>query len=336
MISSALMERFDDDTRLQLDEVMREMKHVEQELQLQVGSRVELVTSVSRHTLDGGGKRLRPAFVWLAAKATGLPYDIERTRKLGACMEMIHMATLIHDDVVDNSPMRRGRETAHVAYGSTASVLAGDCLLAKAMDILAEDGDLNIIRCVSKSVVGMAEGEVREVETRNRFDLSLQDHFEILDLKTAAFIESCCEVGALIAGADSESRDALKHYGKNIGLAFQIVDDLIDYQGPASVTGKTPGTDFREGCATLPLILLRDHLSEQEFEVASRKFGNGVGDDEIQMIINWMETRGAFAESAAYAGEYLEAALQDLQRLPDSPTRDLLGLMAQFVVNRSA
>lgn len=317
-----------------LAQVSDEVAQVESELSRQIHSQVEMVKNVSHHTLDAGGKRLRPAFVALSAKATGLPYDEERTRKIGACMEMIHMATLIHDDVIDNSATRRGRDTASAVYGNTGSILAGDVLLAKAMRILAEDGDLAIIKTTSESVVEMAEGEVRELETRLQFDLAEDDHLEILRLKTASFIQCCCEVGALITGASREICDALRDYGHHVGMAFQIVDDLLDYRGDKAKTGKPVATDFREGQATLPLIFLRDKMSEQETSVARQKFGAGVTDDEIRMISDWMATRGSYDQSEQLALVHLEKALTALAVLPETDARDLLETVAHYVIRR--
>ncbi len=159
-----------------LAQLGEDISSVEAELTKQLASQVELVENVGLHTLEAGGKRLRPAFVSLSAKATGLTYDPKRARKLGACMEMIHMATLIHDDVIDHSSTRRGRETASALFGATGSILSGDVLLAKAMAILAIDGDLEIIRNVAQSVVEMAEGEVRELQGRHNFDLDESEH----------------------------------------------------------------------------------------------------------------------------------------------------------------
>lgn len=317
-----------------LAQVADEVAFVETELSKQLHSQVQMVKDVSHHTLDAGGKRLRPAFVALSAKATGLAYNEERSRKIGACMEMIHMATLIHDDVIDNSATRRGKETASAVYGNTGSILAGDVLLAKAMRILAEDGDLAIIKTTSESVVEMAEGEVRELETRLNFDLDIEEHLEILRLKTASFIQCCCEAGGLVAGASPQICQALREYGHHVGMAFQIVDDLLDYRGDKAKTGKPVATDFREGQATLPLIYLREKLSEQEASVARQKFGAGVTDDEIRMISGWMATRDAYKHAEELAIEHVEKALAALALLPETPSRDLLETVAHYVVRR--
>jgi octaprenyl-diphosphate synthase len=237
-----------------LSQLTEEITLVEAELDAQVRSHVSIVSGVGELTLNAGGKRLRPAFVSLAAKATGLEFDEGRCIRLGASMEMIHMATLIHDDVIDNAATRRGKPTASSEFGNTASILSGDVLLAKAMSILAMDGDLEIIRTVANAVVEIAEGEVRELEVRGDFDLDEQLHLEVLRMKTASFIQCCCDVGGLVAGAPSSSRQALKRYGYHVGMAFQVVDDLLDYRGDGVKMGKQQATDFREGQATLPLI----------------------------------------------------------------------------------
>lgn len=319
-----------------LAEIAEEVAFVEAELETQSVSAVRLVADISRHTLSAGGKRLRPAFVTLAAKATGLPYDPIRARKVGACMEMIHMATLIHDDVIDRSDTRRGRPTASSLYGNTGSILSGDVLLAKAMVLLAQDGDLDIIRTVSQMVVEMAEGEVRELEVRGCFELTESDHLEVLRMKTASFIQCCCEAGAMLAGAPADVRKAVGTYGHHVGIAFQIVDDLLDYRGDKKRTGKPVATDFREGQATLPLILLRPLLSEQEREAIGKIFGNGVTDDEIRMLTDWMDTRGAFDLSEKAARAHVDKALEALASVPSNGSNELLASVAEYVLARQA
>lgn len=317
-----------------LKEMTCEIAEVEEELNAQVRSQVSLVSSVARHTLKAGGKRLRPAFVYIGARATSLPFDIERTRRVGASMEMIHMATLIHDDVIDNSSTRRGRPTAGVVFGNRASILSGDALLAKATVLLTQDGDVELIRTMGEAVVDMAEGEVREIETRADFDLDEPTHLEVLRLKTASFIEACCEAGAIVAKADDGTRGALRTYGRNVGLAFQIVDDLLDYRGDRARTGKPQATDFREGQATLPLIYLRECLTDSERAHVQSKFGNTVTEGEIRMIASWMDSRGAFAKCEDVAAKYIETALEAVSVLPDRTSREFLRTVAEYVLKR--
>lgn len=315
-------------------QIADEIKAVEQELTLQLGSQVDLVQSIGRHTLDAGGKRLRPAFVTLCARATGNDFLIDRTRKIGACMEMIHMATLIHDDVIDHAATRRGVATASSIYGNTAAILSGDVLLAKAMVILAQDGDLEIIRTVSQMVVEMAEGEVRELELRGCFDLTEAEHLQVLRMKTASFIQCCCEAGAMIAGAGEKERKALGTFGHHIGMAFQVIDDLLDFR--SDKTGKPKAGDFKEGQATLPLIYLRDELAADEIEMARRTFGNGATDDELLRISGWMADRGAFDRAEKAAHWHVEEATSALRALPHSEERELLIQVGDFVLSRQA
>lgn len=319
-----------------LVQIAQDVAAIEKQLQKQSESRVETVQKVLRHTLDAGGKRLRPVFLLLSAKATGLEFEQQRALELGACMEMIHMATLIHDDVIDESPTRRGRPTASAVYGNTASILSGDFFLAKAMTILAADGDIEIIRASSQMVVEMAEGEAREVEVRGQFDLTIDDHLRILGMKTAAFVECCCIVGGKVAGADQPVVDALAVYGRHLGLAFQIADDVLDFRGNSKQTGKTRGTDFREGCVTLPLIELLKELEDNEIRFVRAAFEGNPTEGEVETIVRWMTERGAFSRALNLAEQHLNLALSALDRLPSSAHRELLRVAARYVIERQA
>lgn len=319
-----------------LSDLTGAVSRVESVLEEELDSRVETVREVGRLTFRAGGKRLRPALLAISARAAEGAIDQDRCARLGACLEMIHMATLIHDDVIDGATTRRGRPTAAAVHGNASAILSGDVLLAKAMAILARDGDLEIIRTVSQAVVEMAEGEVRELETRGDFELGEADHLQILRMKTAAFVESCCHVGAIVVGAPERSRRALAQFGHHVGLAFQIVDDLIDYTGDPAVTGKPRATDFREGCATLPLIFLREGLVGDEAHFARRKFGNGVTDDEVGMICGWMEARGAFARARQVARGHANDAIEALSDLPDGEARSMLAALADHMLRRDA
>jgi len=316
--------------------IEREICQVEESIREQIQSQVPLVSEIGCHVLEAGGKRLRPAFVILSARAASEKVADDRAYRPAACMEMIHMATLMHDDVIDNADLRRGRATANVVFGGTASILSGDVLLSKAMAILADDGDLDIIRKVSRAVVELAEGEVRELDLRNVFELSEDQYLETLRMKTASFIECCCEVGAFLAGASDHTRKCLAQYGHHIGLAFQIADDLLDYRGSDRQTGKPSGTDFREGCATLPLIYVRERLNKDEYEFVAGKFGNGASDEDLQVLYGLMNERGAFERSHELARSSVEQAKRAIAPLAPSESLDLLLTAADFVVLRNA
>ena len=319
-----------------LSKVSDEIAEIDTDLRELTSSVEPLVTKVTRHTLDAGGKRLRPAFVALAGRACNEDASKDRLRTLGACMEMIHMATLIHDDVIDNSATRRGRPTASAEFGNTASILSGDVLLAKSMAVMAKDRDFKNIEIVSAAMVEMAEGEVRELSHRNDFDLEESVHLEILRMKTASFIKCCCELGANTAGATPEQVNALGEYGYHVGMAFQIADDILDYRGDKAKTGKPIATDFREGQATLPLIRLRSKLSEAECQIARRRFGGNVNEDEIRMICDWMHTRNCFGECEMVAREHIEKSQEALQVLPHSDSRDMLEAVSDYVLLRQS
>ncbi len=319
-----------------LERLSEAVRAAEAELATQCGSRVMLAEAIGRHTLQAGGKRMRPALVALAAEACGLSYDAERVRKLGACMEMIHMATLIHDDVIDRAATRRGQETASAVYGNTASILSGDALLAKAMRLLALDGDLATIRAVSEAVVDLAEGEVRELEIRGRIDLPREAHFEVLHLKTASFIQCCCEVGARIAGGTEAQREALGAYGYRLGMAFQIVDDLLDYRGDHAKTGKPRATDFVEGCATLPLIALLAQVSPEERAFLEQRFGQSPNEADLDALDRWMRSHGAYRVAEEEAEAQVRAGIEALEIFPDSEAKRMMLSTAEFVLARQA
>ena len=306
---------------------------VEATLREQVRSETRLVEQVGSLTLTGGGKRLRPALVHLSALATGRTFDPNRAVMLGAAIEMVHMATLVHDDVLDDAATRRGNPTAFSVCGATASILGGDVLLAKAMALLAEDGDLAVIRAVSRAVVELAEGEVRELEARGDWQLSEHDHLQIVRMKTASFLECCCRVGAMIAGASEPENDALCTYGHHLGMAFQIVDDALDFDGDPAVTGKPVGTDVRDGQATLPLILARDGLPAQLQNLVSEKFGC-LTEAEVEAVIAEIKASGSVGLAKTRAAGEAIAARRALDLLPESEERSLLAAVADFVVNR--
>lgn len=337
MTTSAIHILSNPDLRAELlGRVSDEVAEIEREIRLAVDSKVEIIRKVADHTLSAGGKRLRPAFVILAGKAVNPSADEDRLRRLGACMEIIHMATLVHDDVLDNSPTRRGKPTASATFGNIAAIMSGDVFLAKAMLLLANDGDLDVIRTVSEAVTEIAEGEVLEIEARGDFDLDEANHLNILRMKTAAFIRCCCEIGALAAGGTKAQVAALGAYGEHAGMAFQIADDLLDYRGDKAKTGKPVATDFREGQSTLPLIYLREKLSEAELQIARRRFGGTVNEDEIRMICDWMSSRGAFSRSELVAQGYIASAQESLEELEPTLAKDMLCAISEYVLARQA
>lgn len=319
-----------------LRRVSEEVADIEQVIRESTDSPVEIIRTVSKQILEAGGKRIRPAFVILSGKVVNPEADMERLRRLGAAMEIIHMATLVHDDVIDSAGTRRGKPTAAAAFGNQTAIMSGDVFLAKAMSLLASDGDVDVFRTVSDAVCEIAEGEVLELQARGDFDLDIDHHLEILRMKTASFIRCCCEIGAVVAGATRAQREALSLFGHHTGMAFQIADDLLDYRGDKAKTGKPIATDFRDGQATLPLIYLREKLSEAESQIARRRFGGSVNEDEIRMICDWMDTRGAFAKSEELANEHIQKAHDQVDTFEDGLSRDMLHAVADYVLARQS
>lgn len=316
--------------------LVQDLNRVEGILDEVLQSECATVESVGRDLFLAGGKRLRPLLLVLSARACGLDVLPHSVIQAAAAAELIHMATLIHDDVVDETPLRRGKPTAYACHGSVSAVLSGDVMLAKAMQLLAETGSIETIRVMSSAVVAMAQGEVREVEIRGDFLLSEDAHLEILRLKTAEFMAACCQVGAILADATSEQQTALANYGRHLGIAFQIVDDLLDYAGRPSDTGKRPGTDLAEGCATLPLILLRDRCDESETAFLRNLFGNPPDNSDMERLLKLMETKDIYPSVEKEAKEQVRLAVAALERLPENDATRLLWEATDLVLSRKS
>lgn len=309
------------------------IEETERFLRLEMGSLVETVANCGNQTLLAGGKRLRPALTIASAGAAG---DIDATGLCGvsAGVELIHMATLIHDDVIDGAATRRGVPTASAVYGNTQAILSGDVLLAKAMRLLAEHSDIEMIRLVSQGVVELAEGEVLELECRGRLDLTAPEYLRVLDLKTATFISCCCRAGARLAGADATMERAVGDYGRHLGIAFQLVDDVLDYRGSQLKTGKPLATDFIDGQATWPLIKLIEQVGDDEKERIAARFGQPLEDSETAWLITQMEEHGTLDMTLDKARFHAEKSIAALGTLPASDYKTILETVALFIVER--
>ncbi len=304
-------------------------------LKFEMGSLISTVADCGNQTLLAGGKRLRPALTIACAGATGA-VDAPGVTGVAAAMEMIHMATLIHDDVIDRAAIRRGVPTAGALFGNTEAVLSGDVLLAKAMRLLAENSNIEMLRMVSQGVVDLAEGEVYELECRGKLDLSQEDHLRVLDLKTAAFIACCCRAGARLNNAPINIEGAVGDYGRHLGLAFQLVDDCLDYRGIQAKTGKPRATDFRDGQATWPLIALLPLVGDFERERISTSFGTACDDGEIVWLVAKMEEQGTLQETLQKAKTHIDTAILALAPIDDNPFTAVLETVARFIVEREA
>ncbi len=318
-----------------LEFVQPDLIAVEERLDSEITSEVREVYGLCGHVLSAGGKRLRPAMVALSARAICAEPDLARLNSVAASVELVHMATLIHDDVVDNTAMRRGKPTANAVYGNGVAVLTGDFLLARSMRILAVDGDLRIIRLVSDMTIEMSEGEVMEILATGNPKISPERYYEILRKKTAVFIEGCCRCGAMLAGGTQDQVDALAEYGYRLGMAFQIADDLLDYTGDPLVTGKPVGSDLRDGRATLPFLLALNEAEAADRDSLLAAFGNAtLSDAAVADAVHTLARYDVFERTRAAAREHVEMAEAALEQLPNSCARECFAALTHYVVQR--
>ena len=246
----------------------KKLTQVENLIQLKLESEIDLIKKMSSHHLSSGGKRLRALLTLGSAKLSG--YNLgERDVNLAACVELIHSATLLHDDVIDESSLRRGIKTTNSIWGNQSSILVGDYLLSRCFEIMVEDGDLEILKLLSSTSAKIAQGEVLQLQHKGEADLLEDTYINIINLKTAALFSAATKTGACLAGSNEKEKKALESYGKNLGLAFQIADDALDYYGKDKFFGKEIGKDFFEGKTTLPLIIIYKKGNDEEREFLS-------------------------------------------------------------------
>jgi octaprenyl-diphosphate synthase len=314
-----------------------DLTRVEALLIAETRSDVGAVRDISGHTLLSGGKRLRPALALLSARVVGRVFPAGRVQAAAAAAEMIHMATLMHDDVVDESPERRGRPTANSVFGNSITVLTGDFLLAKAISMLAHnDENLRIVRVFADVTVAMAEGEVLQAAVAGDPEIGLDTYEEVIERKTARFLAGCCETGAMLGGADAGEAAALRAYGHHLGMAFQIADDLLDFRGEPKKTGKALGADLRDGRMTLPLLHTLAHAdaATQAFlrEVIRRR--DRITDADIAGVTAAIALNGGFEAARVVAQGRSERAIAELACFAVGPFRDSLENLARYVVSR--
>ena len=298
----------------------------------QLSSRVPLVEKIGDYIISAGGKRLRPLLVLLSGKALG--YSGDDLRLLAATIEFLHTATLLHDDVVDASGLRRGRATANAQWGNAPSVLVGDFLYARSFEMMVELGSMPVMRIISQATRVIAEGEVLQLTKVRDASTTEETYMEVIRGKTAMLFEASTHSAAAIAGATPEQAEALRQFGDALGIAFQLVDDLLDYRGDASTLGKNVGDDLAEGKPTLPLIAtMRDGTPEQAQLV--RKAIQQGGSQDLEGIRAAVEAAGALDYTAKLAREYAARAIDCLKALPDNEYRDALIELSEFAVART-
>lgn len=313
-----------------------DLHHIEERLIAETRSDIGAVRDISGHTLLSGGKRLRPALAVLSARVIDRTFPTDRSYAAAAAAELIHMATLMHDDVVDESPERRGRPTASQVYGNGITVLTGDFLLAKSISLLAHNDDnLHIVRVFSDVTVGMAEGEVLQAAVAHDLTITQATYEEVIERKTARFLAGCCEMGAIMGDATETEAAALRSYGHHLGMAFQIADDLLDFLGDPKRTGKPLGTDLRDGRVTLPLIhALATAPSDATAILHALLSQPTLSEADIAQITALILRLGGFDAARREAEARVERAVAELTRFPANVYRTALEQFAAYVVAR--
>nr|WP_274600047.1 polyprenyl synthetase family protein [Rhodothalassium salexigens] len=313
--------------------VADDLSRVNQIILDRMQSSIPLIPQLAGHLVSSGGKRLRPMLT--LASAQMLAYDGRRHEGLAACVEFIHTATLLHDDVVDESDLRRGIESANAVWGNKPSVLVGDFLFSRSFELMVEDGSLDVLRILSRAAGIIAEGEVLQLTTSNDLGTTEEAYLEVIGAKTAALFAAACEVAAVVAGRPQAEWDALKAYGHNLGVAFQLVDDILDYSAKQAELGKSLGDDFREGKITLPVIIAHSRGTDEEraFWVRTLEDTEQV-DGDLDHAIALVRRHEALAETAARAQSFGEAARRALDPFPDNEAKRLLLDIVDFCIDR--
>jgi octaprenyl-diphosphate synthase len=296
-------------------------------------SEIPLIPALAGHLIAGGGKRMRPMLTLAGAELVG--YQGARHHKLASAVEFIHTATLLHDDVVDGSETRRGKDTANIVFGNPATVLVGDFLFARAFELMVEDGSLKVLKILSSASAIIAQGEVDQLTAQRRIETSEERYLHIIGAKTAALFAAASRIAAVVAECSEEKEQALDDYGRNLGIAFQLVDDAIDYDTGTADMGKDRGDDFREGKMTLPVILAyaRGDAEERKFwEEAIAGFRTE--DEDLAHAVDLIRRHDAIAATRERARHFAQRACDALSIFPDGRARQAMVEAAQFAVAR--
>jgi octaprenyl-diphosphate synthase len=297
-------------------------------------SPVHLIPQLAGHLIAAGGKRLRPMLTLGAAALCG--YGGDRHIRLAACVEFIHTATLLHDDVVDESNLRRGQESANAVWGNQASVLVGDFLFSRSFELMVADGSLQVLKILSRASSVIAEGEVQQLITTNDTETGETAYLEVIQSKTAALFAAAARIGAVVAGRPKAEEDALEAYGTNLGVAFQLIDDALDYSAKQAELGKTVGDDFREGKITLPVILAFRRGTEEERTFWRRCLEDlDQGDGDLERAQDLIQRHGALADTVARARHYAAIARDALGLFSDGEPKRALTEVVDFCVERA-
>lgn len=313
--------------------VAADMAAVDRLIHGRLGSAVPLIPDLARHLVDSGGKRLRPLLTIAAARLNG--YSGSEHVKLAAAVEFIHTATLLHDDVVDVSALRRGKIAANVVWGNKSSVLVGDFLFSRAFQLMVEAERVDVLGVLANASAVIAEGEVLQLRSANNLATTTDDYLRVITAKTAALFSAAGEAGAMISDASPEYSAALRGYGHDLGIAFQLVDDALDYSGRQAQMGKSVGDDFREAKVTLPLIVAYERADDEAKTFWRRTIEDGAQHEgDLKRAIAYVSETGAIDETRAMAKRHARKAARLLSTLPPIEIRDALIAIAEFCAGR--
>ncbi len=296
-------------------------------------SQIPLIPELAGHLIAGGGKRMRPMLTLACARLLDYPGD--RHHKLAAAVEFIHTATLLHDDVVDGSDMRRGKTAANLIFGNPAAVLVGDFLFSRSFELMVEDGSLKVLKILSNASAVIAEGEVNQLTAARRIETSEERYLDIIGAKTAALFAAACRIAAVVAEREADEM-ALDSYGRNLGIAFQLVDDAIDYASDGATMGKATGDDFRDGKMTLPVILAhsRGNANEQAFW-REAMIGNKITDADLAYATTLLRDCKAIDDTIDRARHYGQRAIDAIAHFPASDAKAALTEAVEFAISRA-
>ncbi len=309
------------------------MRQVDAVIRERLASRVALIDQISRYIISAGGKRIRPRLVLLFSEALG--FEGPERYELAAIVEFIHTATLLHDDVVDESSLRRGRATANAIFGNAASVLVGDFLYSRAFQMMVSVNRMRVLDVLADATNVIAEGEVLQLMNMHDPDLSVEDYLRVIRYKTAKLFEASARLGAVIAGADAAVEEACADYGRSLGTAFQIVDDLLDYEGNSAELGKNVGDDLREGKPTLPLLIAMERSSGADRDLIRHAIEHAEG-DRLDQVLAVVRRTGALEATREAARQEADKARERLALLPPSAAREALLELCVRSVHRSS
>ena len=311
-----------------------DMTAVNQKIQKQLTSDVSLINQLGYYIISGGGKRIRPMIAVLTGRALG--YDGDKHIQVAALIEFIHTATLLHDDVVDESDMRRGKQTANEVFGNAASVLVGDFIYTRSFQMMTDLDSMRVLKLMSEATNVIAEGEVLQLMNCNDPDISEADYMQVIYSKTARLFEAASQSAAILAGATPEQEKALQDYGRFLGTAFQLIDDVLDYDADNATLGKNTGDDLDEGKPTLPLLHAMHNGNAEESALIRQAIEQGNGRHLLEQVLATMKRCGSLAYTYARAEEEADKAIAALSALPDSQYKDALAGLAHIAVRRSA